>query len=97
MAASALQWGLLRDLDAAETLMRQWGWLSLRGMRQAAIRAALDDDRVRALAQDVLAVARAGLDGPDRHWLAYADYVLQSGRTAADRLLAIWTATPSTP
>ncbi|OZI60858.1 glutamate-cysteine ligase family protein [Bordetella genomosp. 11] len=94
MAASAMQLGLLRDLATAEALVREWGWPSLRGMRQAAIRAALDDRRVRALAADVLAAASAGLDASERPWLAYADYVLASGQTAADRLLALWTATP---
>ncbi|OZI18938.1 hypothetical protein CAL26_14805 [Bordetella genomosp. 9] len=94
MAASALQLGLLRNLDAAEDLVRDWGWLDLRGMRTTAIRSALDDERVRALAGDVVAVAGQGLPPAERHWLAYADHVLASGRTGADRLLALWTRTP---
>ncbi|ANN67285.1 glutamate-cysteine ligase family protein [Bordetella bronchialis] len=93
MAASALQLGLLRNLDAAAALVRDWGWAELRRMRQVAVRAALDDGGVRALAGEVLAVARAGLDAADRHWLGYADYVLESGLTGADRLLALWQAT----
>jgi hypothetical protein len=94
MAASALQLGLLRNLGQAETLVREWGWTALRGLRQEAIRVALDDERVGALAADVLAVARAGLDDADRHWLSYADYILESGQTGADRLLALWAGTP---
>jgi hypothetical protein len=93
MAASALQLGLLRNLGQAEALVREWGWIPLRGLRQTAIRAALDDERVRVLAADALAVARAGLDEADRHWLSYADYVLESGQTGADRLLALWAGT----
>jgi hypothetical protein len=94
MAASALQLGVLRNLDAAEALVRDWGWLALRAMRQTAIAGALDDDRVHALAVDVLAVARQGLPSGERPWLDYADYVLASRRTGADRLLALWTRTP---
>ncbi|CAM3667456.1 glutamate--cysteine ligase [Bordetella sputigena] len=94
MAASALQLGILRNLEAAEVLVGDWGWPALRGMRAMAIRAALADDRVRALAADVLAVAAQGLPDADRHWTMYADYVLASGRTGADRLLALWTGTP---
>ncbi len=36
--------------------------------------------------------ARAWMNGTGT-WLAYAEYVLDSGRTGADRLLALWTAT----
>jgi gamma-glutamylcysteine synthetase len=90
MAPSALQLGLLCNLDQAESLVREWGWATLRGMRAVAIRAALDDDRVRALAAQTLDVACAGLDETERHWLAYARYVLESGRTGADRLLELW-------
>jgi gamma-glutamylcysteine synthetase len=93
MAASALQLGLLRNLDQAETLVRQWGWIPLRRLREVAIRAAMDDDRVRALAADTLAVATAGLDEEDRRWLAYANHVLASRRTGADRLLTVWSGT----
>ena len=90
VAPSALQLGLMRNLDQAEQLWRDWGWARLREMRVDAIRHALDDDVVQALARDVLEVARAGLPAAERHWLAYADHALQTRRTGADRLLALW-------
>ena len=90
VAPSAVQLGLMRNLDQAEQLWRDWGWARLRGMRADAIRHALDDDMVQALARDVLDVARAGLPAAERHWLAYADHALQTRRTGADRLLALW-------
>ncbi|MBV7485186.1 glutamate-cysteine ligase family protein [Bordetella sp. BOR01] len=90
LAPSALQLGLMRNLAQAESLWRDWGWLRLRALRATAIRNALDDDAVWALARDVLAVARAGLRAGERHYLDYADYVLQTRRTGADRLLTLW-------
>lgn len=90
IAPTALQAGLLANLDAAWQLVRDRGWHELGELRQAAIRHGLAHDGVRALCADVMAVARAGLTAQDRPWLAYADYVLESGRTAADHLLDTW-------
>lgn len=90
LSPSAVQLGLMRNLGQAEQLWRDWGWTRLRAMRADAIRHALEDDAVHALARDVLDVARAGLPAAERRWLAYADHVLQTGRTGADRLLALW-------
>lgn len=94
LSPSAVQFGLMRNLDEAERLWRDWGWLRLRGMRDVAMREALDDDTVHALARDVLDVARAGLPEGERRWLGYADHVLQTRRTGADRLLDLWRAAP---
>lgn len=90
MAPSALQLGLMRNLAQAEDLLRSWGWLRLRAMRADAMRDALDDDAVRALAGEVLAVAEGGLAPDERHWLAYARYAIESRSTGADRLLRLW-------
>lgn len=90
MSASALQAGLLANLDDAEQLLRDWGWQRLLGLRQPAIVAALEDAAVHAFAGEVLAVARAGLDAGDRHWLGYADWVWRNKRTGADRMLETW-------
>ncbi|MDR0441545.1 MAG: hypothetical protein LBI59_11315 [Candidatus Accumulibacter sp.] len=90
LSASALQLGLLKNLAQAEALMHSRGWNNLRALRPRAIQFALDDDEVYALATDTLAVARAGLKAEERHWLAYAEYVLQTRRTAADRMLFLW-------
>lgn len=90
MAPSALQLGLMRNLDQAQDLVRAWGWLRLRDMRADAMRHALDDDTVLALARDVLAVAKGGLAPDEQHWLDYARYAVDSRSTGADRLLRLW-------
>lgn len=90
LAPSALQAGLLGNLDAASQLVKQWGWQNLGRLRETAIRDGMENDRVRALCEDVLHVARAGLGASDHQWLAYADFVLASGRSGADRLIDTW-------
>ena len=90
MAPSALQLGLMRNLSQAEDLLRAWGWLRLRAMRADAIRDALHDPAVRALADEVLAVAAGGLAPAERDWLAYARYAIDTRSTGADRLLQLW-------
>jgi gamma-glutamylcysteine synthetase len=90
MAPSAVQLGLMRNLAQAEDLLRSWGWLRLRAMRADAMRHALDDDAVHALACDVLAVAQGGLDQDERPWLEYARYAIDTRCTGADRLLRLW-------
>lgn len=90
MAPSALQLGLMRNLSQAEDLLRSWGWLRLRAMRADAMRDALHDPAVRALAGEVLAVAEGGLAPHERPWLAYARYAVDACSTGADRMLRLW-------
>jgi hypothetical protein len=90
LSASAIQLGLLRNLAQAETLVQGRGWNKLRELRPRAIQFALEDDEVYALATDALCVARAGLAAEEQPWLAYADYVLHTRRTAADRMRSLW-------
>ncbi len=98
IAPSAMQLGLLRNLAQAEDLVREYGWLALRGLRATAINVALDHDMVRRLAADALAVAADGLhDDADRRWLGYARYVLETRSTGADRLLSLWRAAAGDP
>ncbi|AMG88033.1 glutamate-cysteine ligase family protein [Bordetella bronchiseptica] len=97
MAASALQLGLLRNLHDAETLVRRWGWLRLRALRDRAIALALDDAQVRCLCQQVVAVAEGGLAGDEQQWLDYVRYVVETGETAADRMLRLWRQARGTP
>ncbi|WP_370246286.1 hypothetical protein [Candidimonas sp. SYP-B2681] len=87
---SALQLGILGNLEEATQLVQDWGWQTLGMLRQAAMQHGMADARVRALCSDVLAVAHAGLPAHSRQHLAYADHVLESGRSAADRLLDTW-------
>ncbi|WP_454688420.1 glutamate-cysteine ligase family protein [Achromobacter aloeverae] len=92
LAPSAMQLGLLRNLAQAESLIKEYGWLTLRGLRATAIEAALDDGLAYRLAADTLTVAEAGLADADRRWLAYARYTLDTRCTGADRLLSLWQA-----
>ncbi len=90
VAPSAIQLGLMRNLGSALDLVRDWGWANLSELRAQAITHAVSHDQVHALARDVVAVARAGLAAEDTKWLAYPDYVLETRRTGATRLLDLW-------
>lgn len=97
LSPSALQAGLLGNLDEAWRLVTDRGWQALGNLRQPAMRSGMDDAEVKGLCTDVLAVARAGLEKADEHWLAYPAFVLESRRCAADRLLDTWMATAGFP
>jgi hypothetical protein len=90
LAPSAVQKGLLANLDEATRLVEEWGWQTLGALREPAMRLGLDDARVKLLCSQVLSVARAGLPSTEVRWLAYPEFVLASGRTGADRLLDTW-------
>ena len=90
MSPVALQWGLLQRLDEAEALMARWSWSQLQDLRNRAMRFALEDQEVAGLCREVLKIAQAGLAPDERPMLDYAAYVLDTGRTAADRLLESW-------
>ncbi|MBV6274071.1 hypothetical protein KVP09_14295 [Alcaligenaceae bacterium CGII-47] len=90
MAPIALQLGVLENSAEAWQLVQDWGWDTLGVLRNQAMRHGLDDPDVRALCVQVLAVARGGLAHTDQHWLAYPQYVLDTGRTSADRTLYTW-------
>ena len=97
ISPSAIQLGLLRNLDQACDLVRSWGWATLKSMRDVAIRDALADDRVHALCRDVLGVCQGGLDAADHHWLAYPRHVCETRRTGADRMLTLWHSLAASP
>ena len=90
IAPSALQAGLLGHLAQAQALVSAWGWTRLARLRERAMVHGLADAEVHALAGEVLAVARAGLDPVDQPWLDYAEWTWLHRRTAADRLLQTW-------
>lgn len=96
MSPIALQWGLLRRLDDAECLMARWRWPQLMDLRDRAMRFALDDPEVAGLCREVLDIALDGLAPRERPMLDYAAHVLDTRRTAADRLLESWRAAPAT-
>ncbi len=90
MSPLALQWGLMQRLDDAERLAAQYGWAKLRGLRERAMRHAMQDADVARLCEEVLEVARDGLEAAERHLLGYAGYVVETRRCAADRMLETW-------
>ncbi|NYT58034.1 hypothetical protein H0A65_03755 [Alcaligenaceae bacterium] len=92
LSPTALQAGLLGNLDQAWQLVNDRGWRTLGDLRLPAMRSGVADEGVRALCADVLTVAKGGLDKSDGHWLAYPEFVLAEGRCAADRLLDTWMA-----
>lgn len=92
MGPAALQWGLLQRPEDALRIAARHGWAALRDLRRRAQRQALRDPAVARLCAEVLEVARDGLAPEERHLLAYADYVCETGRTAADRMLETWRA-----
>jgi len=91
-APSALQLGLYRQLDAVNQLISRWGWSTLGKLRQRAVRFSVDDDDVYRLCQEVVAIAKQGLEPKERELLAYVDYVLECRQSGAHRLLQSWQA-----
>ena len=94
MSPAALQWGLLQRLNDAEALLARWPWQRLSELRDRAMKSALADAEVAAFSKAVLEIAREGLSAAERPFLAYAEYVLESRRTGADRMLDTWTSMP---
>jgi len=95
VAPSALQLGLLRQLPPCLALIEEWGWDRLGALRERAIRDGLDDPELVRLCSQVLALAHDGLREDERHWLRYAEHVLFSGVSSADRLLQSWNDGPA--
>ncbi len=95
MSPLAMQSGLLQRLDDAEKLMRRFSWGKLRELRERAMRCGMDDREVAALCADVLDIARDGLQAEERPLLDYAYFVLDTRRSAADRLLDTWRSAPA--
>lgn len=93
----ALQAGLLNRLAETRRLWQRWGWQRLAGLRKNAIAKGLEDAQVRKLCQEALEIAADGMPGQQGHWLDYARFVLQTGRSNADRLLETWNGAGPTP
>lgn len=92
IAPSALQKGLLANLDAAWRELGRLDWTAVAALRQAAIRDGLDgrvdDLSLRTLCARVVELASDGLATDEQWMLAYPFYVLESGLGGADRTLA---------
>lgn len=91
IAPAALQAGLVLAAPAhAADVCRRWSPDRVRRLRARAIAGGLapGDRELRALCTEVLALAARHLPAGDRHHLAYAEWVLETGRCAARRALA---------
>ncbi|UOF93833.1 MAG: hypothetical protein IR526_00215 [Bordetella sp.] len=97
ISPSALQLGLLRNIEESERLMYRWGWLKLKHMRFQAIKQAFEDKSICKLVKDVLFVAGKGLERYEQHWLDYPRFNFESRKTGADRLLEIWNSSNGDP
>jgi hypothetical protein len=94
VSASAIQAGLIRNLEAAQALVYRWGWKRLCHLRERAIADGLagevDGLFVADLCRDVLAIANEGLRPDERWMLAFPSHVLRTGRSGADRSIDFW-------
>jgi hypothetical protein len=95
ISPTALQAGLLQNMDAAEKVLKRasWpkSWEALRGLREAAIKDGLSAEhqglRVIDLARDLVEAARGGLDAEAQWMLSYPEHVLATGRNGADNAM----------
>ncbi len=91
ISPSALQYGLLRNLNQTAMLMKKYRWTDLQGLRDQAVKNALDGEyngiKVKDFCMDVVETAAQGLDSDHEWMLDYPLWVLQTQKTGADRAL----------
>ncbi|GAB6059311.1 glutamate-cysteine ligase family protein [Desulfonatronum parangueonense] len=92
VSPSALQYGLLRDLDRTRRLVAGHAWSDWISLREQAVRSALDGESggvtLRRVCAAVLDIAGNALAADQAWTLAYPLWVLRTGKTGADRALA---------
>ena len=91
VSPSALQYGLLRNLDRTKRLVARYAWSDLLGLRRQTIIHALKGEyggiRADRLCAQALEIAGEELDSRQAWMAAYPEHVLQTGKTGADRAL----------
>lgn len=101
VSASAIQAGLIRNLEASRALVYRWGWKRLRALRERAIVDGLagevDGLGVADLCREVLAIATEGLRPDERWMLAFPAHVLRTGLSGADRSIGFWERSDRSP
>ena len=101
IAPSALQCGLLRNLEQASRWLARLPWAMLPALRAAAMQEGLQGKvgslTVYAFCQEVLELAGAGLDSATAWMLAYPEQVLRQGCSGADRALATYARLQGSP
>ena len=89
MSPSAIQAGLIQNLDGAVSYLNGYHWQHLGALRDAAIRDGLqgevDGVTVGKFADDILKIAAEGLQPEQERLLAYPEHVLRTGKNGADR------------
>lgn len=98
IAASALQAGLVAATASdggaeGADFLRRWPLKTIQGLREQAIRLPLcaPENRVLiALCTEALELAHRHLPDADQPYMAYADWVLATGRSGAQRALDHW-------
>lgn len=91
IAPSILQAGLIQNLGEAVRFIESFDWCMLGQLREAAIRDGLEG-RVGNLtvfdfAQQIVAIAKQGVTPKEAGYLAYPEWVLQTGKNGADRAI----------
>lgn len=101
VSPSALQTGLLLNLERTRRLVSGYAWTDLVLLREQAMRHALDGEcgnlTVRGLCAAVLEIAGQGLATDDAWMLAYPAWVLKTGLTGADRAVKRFERLPGPP
>ncbi len=101
VSASALQYGLLRDLERTRKLVARYRWGEWIGLRDQAMRHALNGEYggipLREICAAVVEIVGNALDATQQWMLAYPLWVLRTGKTGADRALDRLERTGGTP
>lgn len=91
ISPSAIQAGLIRNLEEATAFIDSFDWELLGKLREAAIRDGLDGEaggvQVKEFAARLLDIAARGLEDGEQWMLAYPRWVLQTGQNGADRAI----------
>ncbi len=91
MGPSALQAGLLHNLDESSAYIGSFKWQHLGLLRMAAIKSGLQGEAcgvsVYDFAKNILNIASRGLSNEDGRMLVYPEHVLRTEQNGADRAL----------
>lgn len=91
IAPSAIQAGLINNLEEATKLLDSYAWEKLGKLREMAIQDGMLGEwggiSVKDLAEKVIDIAASGLQADQQWMLAYPIYVLETGKNGADRFL----------
>jgi len=94
LAPSAIQAGLIHNLDEAHQYIRSIPWLKLKLLRESAIKYGLDGIveslSVKEFSRNIIDIAAKGLTDKEHKYLKYPIYVLETNKNGADRALDLY-------